>query len=490
MRTELKPLKVSLEALETRQSRHHQDLNRLFNHVHHLLDDYSRLQIDYRNQAEINERNKFLGQAAQDQKTFVLVLVDGDGYLFHEDLVKKRHDGGKQAARLLRGGIKTIVRELPGGNSFRGEIVVRVYSNILQLSKTMARTGCVGNEARSLSTFAASFTEAEERFDYIDAGEGDGSTAKKIRATFELFSDCTQCSHLVFAGCHDPSYVPMLMPFRGRTDRITLLKAASFHSEFESLDLFVKEIKGVFTSIQLPKDQDTPRFQPPRKICPFYQKGNCWYGHECGDVHPTQTRQQRLSVSSFSNTSTSKSPPSSKNEAAVRYDAHYATCLPSLESCQKLRAIPLNKDAERIDPYEPIPTQAERDAYSQQIRKRKLCNSYYLDGICESVKCPYDHSELNFDPVKMLRYKLRQQKCYHSGGCRALDCLFGHHCQKGGCTTERPCKFNRNEHTLDLQVARWVSFKKRTGPEDLLTNEHASVSTSTGSGDRWLIDLG
>lgn len=59
--------------------------------------------------------------------------------------------------------------------------MVRIYSNILGLSKTMARAGLVGNEARSLSPFASSFTRAQELFDYVDAGDKKEGADYKIR---------------------------------------------------------------------------------------------------------------------------------------------------------------------------------------------------------------------------------------------------------------------------------------------------------------------
>jgi hypothetical protein len=59
--------------------------------------------------------------------------------------------------------------------------MVRIYSNILGLSKSLARAGLCGNEARSLSPFAASFTRSQDLFDYIDAGDKKEGADFKIR---------------------------------------------------------------------------------------------------------------------------------------------------------------------------------------------------------------------------------------------------------------------------------------------------------------------
>jgi hypothetical protein len=49
--------------------------------------------------------------------------------------------------------------------------MVRAYTNLAGLSKTLARAGLVGNEARSLSPFCSSFARAQDLFDFVDAGD-------------------------------------------------------------------------------------------------------------------------------------------------------------------------------------------------------------------------------------------------------------------------------------------------------------------------------
>lgn len=69
---------------------------------------------------------------------------------------------------------------------------------------------------------------------------------------FRLFADNSQCKHIFFAGCHDVGYLSVLTPYRGQGDRVTLLKAGSFHNEFASLDLPVRELGTCFRSTPLP----------------------------------------------------------------------------------------------------------------------------------------------------------------------------------------------------------------------------------------------
>lgn len=93
---------------------------------------------------------------------------------------------------------------------------------------------------------------------------------------FRLFADNNQCKHIFFAGCHDTGYLSLLTPYRGKSDRITLLRAAGFHAEFERLGLPIKELPEVFPSHNLMAPTTTPIPTQPaaqsRPVCKHFQK--------------------------------------------------------------------------------------------------------------------------------------------------------------------------------------------------------------------------
>jgi hypothetical protein len=60
-------------------------------------------------------------------------------------------------------------------------IMVRVYANMLGLSKTLARAGLCGHEARSLAPFTSAFNRAQDLFDFVDAAEKKEGSDFKIR---------------------------------------------------------------------------------------------------------------------------------------------------------------------------------------------------------------------------------------------------------------------------------------------------------------------
>ncbi|KAL2816480.1 hypothetical protein BJX63DRAFT_137076 [Aspergillus granulosus] len=481
---ELQALNSSLKTVTDNNQRHHQELHKLLDQFQFLLESYNRLKSDYEEEKEGRERYKKLARA-QERNPFILVLVDGDGYLFKEYLIKAGAEGGVKAARLLNDSIKDLAHERLGIEADQCRIMVRIYSNVLGLSRAMARQKLVGNEARSLSMFTSSFTRAQDLFDYIDAGDKKEGADYKIREIFRLFADNNQCKHIFFAGCHDTGYLSLITPYRGKADRITLIKAASFHPEFERLDLPVRELPSVFMSTQTPGNRaPSPTISIPAapKICTFYQKGICRYGSSCKKIHIMPGQQ--LSKTSEPSTRPSISSWRDKDNSNVREMEFYAENLPYMNA-KALDFIPVNKDGERIDIYVPPPSPEVWELYVKRSKVRKLCNNYHLGGGCDNENCEFDHSAADSNSLNVMKYILRQHVCTKGARCRLLNCYVGHHCQKGGCRGIKPCRFGRRAHTLDVTVAQWEV------PVEQSTSGDSSVSVASIDDDwtsSWAFD--
>ncbi|KAJ5782332.1 Zinc finger CCCH-type [Penicillium paradoxum] len=476
--SDIDSLNGHLASLSREQQKQHDNLQDLLAQFKSLLDDYSSLKSDYE---EVKEgREKYKRQArGQDRNPFVLVLVDGDGYLFKEHFLKNGSEGGIKAARELSDSVKELMHSTMGMQAEQCRIMVRVYANVLGLSKALARAGLMGHEARSMSPFTSSFTRAQELFDYVDAAEKKEGSDFKIREMFRLFVDLNQCRHIYFAGCHDTGYGSLLTPYRGRGDRITLIKAAGFHREFEALDLPIRELPSVFMSTPLanskpptgPAAASVAKFNGGngihhisngsnganalKPVCKHFQKGICKFGNGCNKQHvmPNQSLNH---------------PPSSKHSGdspkllwssptVVGRSEDFLRSMLPLPSIKTEEFIPVNKDGERIDPYYPHPSPEAFEEYHARAKEHKVCNSYHLSGECGDMSCLYDHSDVSNVIVDVLRYMLLQHPCTRAGACRSIKCYMGHLCQKPGCKAVKSwqCRFNHNAHTLDLQTARW-----------------------------------
>jgi hypothetical protein len=149
-----------------------------------------------------------------------------------------------RAARMLDETVKAYLREsLPAYKNAR--VIVRIYADVTNLSKQLAKSKLIGLEKRSLAPFTAGFTRAINFFDFTDALDEDG-TRFKLREMFKLGAEDSACSHILFAGCHDTSYLPQLVPFSGLRNKITLVQGAGFSSEFHQFSLNLTQFPTIF----------------------------------------------------------------------------------------------------------------------------------------------------------------------------------------------------------------------------------------------------
>ncbi|KAJ5682180.1 hypothetical protein N7462_005345 [Penicillium macrosclerotiorum] len=473
--SDIESLNNHLGSLSRETEKHHEQLQNVLEQFRNLLKDYSSLKSDYE---EVKEgREKYKRQArGQERNPFVLVLVDGDGYLFKDHFIKSGSEGGVNAARQLSDSIRELMHSTMGMQADQCRIMVRVYANMLGLSKVLARAGLVGHEARSLAPFTSAFNRAQDLFDFVDAAEKKEGSDFKIREMFRLFIDLNQCRHIYFAGCHDTGFGSMLTPYRGRSDRITLIKAASFHHEFEALNLPIKELPSVFMSNPLlPITKSTTTSinskvastltNAAKPVCKHFQKGICKYGNVCNKQH---IMPQQLSINSAE-----ESPKQLWYTSTIlgRSQEFLASQLPP-QTLKSEDFIPVNKNAERLDTYCPHPSPGAFDEYYRRSKDHKVCNRYHLSGECGDMSCKYDHSDVSDTIVDVLRYILLQHPCPKAGACRSIKCYLGHVCQKPNCKAVKSwqCRFNHHSHTMDLQVSQWVV------PAELPDGERSSIS--------------
>ena len=138
--TMLNDQEIDRAAAQLAHFRSSDSLSRMLDQYAVLIDGYKRLKNAYEEERETREKYK---QMAKDQvrNPFVLLLVDGDGYVFNESFVAKRGEGGSIAAQMLNDEIKVSLRRKGLEHC---QVMVRVYANVAGLSKALAKTGLVG----------------------------------------------------------------------------------------------------------------------------------------------------------------------------------------------------------------------------------------------------------------------------------------------------------------------------------------------------------
>lgn len=142
-----------------------------------IVEDYRILRSDYEEEKE--NREKYKRQArGQDKNPFVLFLVDGDGYVFKDLLIKNGTQGGVTAAQLLGNAIRDRLHKLGGLDHCR--VVVRIYCNLALVSRALYKAGIVGSQARALAPVTAAFSGAKGGLDFIDVDPSSGTVAGKV----------------------------------------------------------------------------------------------------------------------------------------------------------------------------------------------------------------------------------------------------------------------------------------------------------------------
>lgn len=117
-----------------------------------------------------------------------------------------------------------------------------------------------------------------------------------------------------------------------------------------------------------------------------------------------------------------------------------------------------NRSGQRIDdPIQP-PWPVEQQHFEARIHQRKLCNEYYLRGYCPDRNCRFDHSPIDEELKKTLRFTARKVVCRAGAACRRADCYYGHRCPFASCDRRR-CPFAKAglHEVTDLEIVAFAS---------------------------------
>jgi hypothetical protein len=474
-----------------------------------LIEDHKRLKSDYEEERDAREKYKQMARG-QERNPFVLVLVDGDGYIFNEDLIGKGSDSDSSAERLARGGTNAarqlndaVKTSLCRKGLEHCQIMARVYANVAGLSKALSKAGLVGAEKRSFAPFIASFNRSSGLSDFVDAGELKENADFKLRALLQLYAENAQCKHIYFAACHDVGYISDLTPHAGNSGRFTLVdsRGIRFHDEFTKLGMGVEELPGVFRSTPLDgpalyrppnsvitstKTTSPPVKQPShttgaasqRTVCEFYKLGKCKYGATCKYLH-VGSADTSTSWRSTSNERLEASSPAEEPRKS----------LPKKEDVPEGH-IAVNRNSFRLDPYIPPPSPEAAMELRARINRQRICNNFHLNGSCDG-QCGFDHSPLDPELKRALESLARSQPCPKRGACRKANCTYGHICQTPDCRHRGGkafCKLPYASHSEDLAVAAYVPVetRPRQSHQVLYGNgiSYANGSTTGGSSVR------
>lgn len=122
---------------------------------------------------------KVVANILKEREAFVLVLIDGDGMIFNDELVKNGESGGKEAAAMLWDAVKAYVQiELPH-IPLDYKIMTRIYANLKGLGDACHKIGIIHHPS-IIEEFARGLTGSKLLFDFVDVGVGKDRADDKI----------------------------------------------------------------------------------------------------------------------------------------------------------------------------------------------------------------------------------------------------------------------------------------------------------------------
>ncbi|GJC89525.1 hypothetical protein ColLi_12363 [Colletotrichum liriopes] len=341
--------------------------------------------------------------------SFILVVIDGDGAVFQDSLLKAGRDGGSEAGHLLYNEIMNYVNKAYLQQPSQDwSVVVQVMLNLDGLAKRLHASGIIPNTAaeRTLADFGHGFSRAQPLFNFVDVGHGKEAADHKIRETLRLMIRNNQCKHIFFGPCHDNGYLPVLEPYNVDpkiNSRLTLIETTAAEEGFKNLTFGRITFHSIFRSEKLPErmrrsDSGIPHSSPrangagsngdgglPVRTSP---KG----GQSPRFASPQFSDRGAATTSSWSTVSTGKTIDiSSKKTSPKKYYL-------------------LNVNSQRVDEQllRVDPTVEEQFKERAQKSGKNLCNNYHLHGDCRAGDtCVFLHgAKLSPGELTLLRKKV------------------------------------------------------------------------------------
>lgn len=109
---------------------------------------------------------------------FAVVLVDGDGYIFPDDLLCQGASGGQEAAQRLLNEVSKYLDRYKGAKEWK--IVVRILVNLDGLARKCQSVEIL-KHPNTLREFAAGFAQSQALFEFVDVGYGKERADHKIK---------------------------------------------------------------------------------------------------------------------------------------------------------------------------------------------------------------------------------------------------------------------------------------------------------------------
>ncbi|ORY55099.1 uncharacterized protein BCR38DRAFT_415059 [Pseudomassariella vexata] len=392
----IRDLMIHCEEMETKLRQENRALIAQLNNARLDYEDSvtSRRELQQRIK-ELQDKYDFVSQdntVLKHRNPYVLVLIDGDGLIFKEHLIKQGLEGGKKAAYTLRESVVALC-----DNPDETEIITRIYANLTGLNKAMKRDGSVDSE-NDLKDFMLGFTQAKASFDFVDVGHGKERADTKIKESARWNLRNYNCKQILLGVSHDAGYAPFLdevLRDDSTRRRVTILEGYPTVREIISTGVGVLNFDSIFRNDKLISRTPPPAYSTPHSA-------------------------------SYATVTQKASPP----PTIILPLAPKATT-PTVRAASKVAPVqqpPWTPGPRGLDPPIPI-NQSVLDQIKKRKENDKLCNNHYLRGPCaKGDSCCFEHDyKPNADELKAISFLARLNPCTNGQDCEVDNCIYGHH---------------------------------------------------------------
>ncbi|KAL2862754.1 CCCH zinc finger protein [Aspergillus lucknowensis] len=385
-------------------------------------------------------------KAIMNREPYIVVLLDGDGMIFQDELLQLGEKGGRKAAEELSAKVEAYVTDnFP--NIISPKIITKLYVNMKGLCDASVRGG-VMTDPSILDEFARGFNGSFSLFDLVDVGTGKDAAHDKIKESFKLHLYNCHC-HQIFLGCSDESPYPQTLEETfadlDLLGRVSLIEGIPFGKNLESLKAHYRITKF-------------PEIFRDSKITPAWAP---WKAAVATKPRSLLTPSPNPHVAPLSRTSSnvttaSNSLPVSSTPASSRSGDDFQL-VRSKPTSLRSKTVERNKYGQRVDrlDIQSIPREEVN-----RIKKLKLCNYLFLQGECPNENCHHDHSrKLTKSELQTLTAVARMTPCRYGLECDDPNCMYGHRCPQSepgrkDCYWGSNCRFNTAAHGIDTNIVK------------------------------------
>ncbi|KFZ03886.1 hypothetical protein V502_10579 [Pseudogymnoascus sp. VKM F-4520 (FW-2644)] len=427
--TFIKDLLVYIDKLENDLRGENQRLLKELEDAQLDLDDARRSRREM--QQQLTATSQRLGQYNTDNESlknrnpYIIVLVDGDGTIFHEEYIRQGLEGGKKAANALRNAALEQCPNIPDDV----EVIAKIFANVSGLAKAMKRVGVLDNP-EDLREFTLGFTQGKASFDFIDVGHGKERADSKIREATRWNIRNHNCKQILLGVSHDAGYAPFLdeiLRDDSTTRRVSIIEGTPIVRELAATGTRVLNFDHIFRNDKLIERQSPySQFQQLSHGLPPSQLQAIGNGRGQSPTPPNTW----AGVTSIPLTTPPPMvfPVTLKNGtsgAAAATALNIVTPHPKLDDW-----VPGDRGLDPILTISAIVLERTK----RRAGNTKLCNNHYLRGPCpKGDECVFEHKhKATEEELKAIAYLTRLNPCVNGQDCDVEYCIYGHHCPSVG----------------------------------------------------------